>query len=529
VPDEEILGIDVALRKEDYGAPGSSDYHKNMAMATTPLTGKFGVSRHKITREAQDGDETSFQHVQHSIVNTLHRVNEGLVHSQAMDFMDICTLSRLRSHSDSEEPSEWFDDSEINLWTDLEKCSFEQVSAWQWCVNKRFCDGDLIASLWLYHFVYKSSTDALRTEVRKAYKKIPANQRGEVMYLYLTLCEMFQMSREVKEAMLNFLDLFKRKGIARYTGENVLEAVEEVLGVCKRLDSVNALQEEHLADILTGLSICSNTRFHQMFQHLKELSDLDQVVILPTIKPKDSLIDRIDAVLEKAVNVYDKFSRGGYWNKTSKGGPSLNNALVQVTAACWNCGDPAHGVSKCPKSKDQAKIAKNKKAFEEQKKSQAQGSGSGSRAGNQRGGQCREKQGGLDKNAPDYQRKVWEAAGITVAGGQALIRCKLCGLNATHGTSHHAAYVKDPNNFTLPSTHPLLLARQHASTTSNKTVAPPPSVAPPTTTTTGPVSNASTITFSRADLEARIANYERNSTDPSASTVSDALRAMLLN
>jgi hypothetical protein len=111
-----------------------------------------------------------------------------------------------------------------------------------------------------------------------------------------------------------------------------------------------------------------------------------------------------------------------------------------------------------------------------------------------------------------------------------LIRCKLCGLNATHGTSHHAAYVKDPNNFSLPSTHPLLLARQHASTTSNKTVAPPPSVAaPPTTSTTGPASNASTITFSRADLEARIANYERNSTDPSASTVSDALRAMLLN
>jgi hypothetical protein len=81
----------------------------------------------------------------------------------------------------------------------------------------------------------------------------------------------------------------------------------------------------------------------------------------------------------------------------------------------------------------------------------------------------------------------------------------------------------------LPSTHPLLLARQHASTTTNTTVAPPPSVAPPTTTTTGSASNASTITFSRADLEARIANYERNSTDPSASTVSDALRAMLLN
>jgi hypothetical protein len=49
--------------------------------------------------------------------------------------------------------------------------------------------------------------------------------------------EMFQMSHEVKDAMLSFLALFKRKGISRYQGKNVLLAAEEVLGVCKRLDA----------------------------------------------------------------------------------------------------------------------------------------------------------------------------------------------------------------------------------------------------------------------------------------------------
>jgi hypothetical protein len=58
------------------------------------------------------------------------------------------------------------------------------------------------------------------------------------VYLYYTLCEMFEMSREVKEAMLSFLEFFKKKGVARYTGENILVVQEEVLGVCRRLHSV---------------------------------------------------------------------------------------------------------------------------------------------------------------------------------------------------------------------------------------------------------------------------------------------------
>ena len=61
---------------------------------------------------------------------------------------------------------------------------------------------------------------------------------------------MFQISCKVKEAMFNFLDIFKRNGVSRYTGENVLVVSEEILGVCKWLDAVKALQEEHVTDVL---------------------------------------------------------------------------------------------------------------------------------------------------------------------------------------------------------------------------------------------------------------------------------------
>jgi hypothetical protein len=85
---------------------------------------------------------------------------------------------------------------------------------------------------------------------------------------------MFQMSREVKDAAISFLDLFKHKGIARYAGENVFLASEEVLGVCKRLDAHGALQNENVNDVATGLLIVLNARFRQMFQLLQQLADL---------------------------------------------------------------------------------------------------------------------------------------------------------------------------------------------------------------------------------------------------------------
>ena len=46
-----------------------------------------------------------------------------------------------------------------------------------------------------------------------------------------------------------------------YSGENVVVALTKLLGVCKRLASVNALASENVHDVLTGLSTCSNTRF----------------------------------------------------------------------------------------------------------------------------------------------------------------------------------------------------------------------------------------------------------------------------
>jgi hypothetical protein len=208
--------------------------------------------------------------VQQVIVSILHQITEGHQRSKAMDFMDICNVSGLGGNLDIPNPRDWWDGSEINIWEDWDLCTEGQIRRWQFSMNKFFSDEDRIASNWLQIFVYNSSTDSLKTAVMKKYNKVPPDQRGGIMYLYLTLCEMFQMSREVKEAMLTFLGIFKRKGVAQYTGENIIVVQEEIVGVCKRLASVGALLEEHVIDILQGLTIGGNVRFKDTFKHLKQ-------------------------------------------------------------------------------------------------------------------------------------------------------------------------------------------------------------------------------------------------------------------
>ena len=86
--------------------------------------------------------------------------------------------------------------------------------------------------------------------------------------MYLALCEMFKLSREVKNTMLTFIEFFKKHEIATYKGDHVLLAAKQLLGVCKRLYAVGALTEEHVHDVLTDLSIVNNKRFKSMYKRM---------------------------------------------------------------------------------------------------------------------------------------------------------------------------------------------------------------------------------------------------------------------
>eukprot|EP00956_Cyclotella_meneghiniana_P021817 scaffold40277_cov39-Cyclotella_meneghiniana.AAC.3 len=132
-------------------------------------------------------------------------------------------------------------------------------------------------------------------------------------------------------------------------GENVLKASGEVLGICKRLEAANALLEDHLYNVLCGLSICTSARFRDTFKFLKQSEDASGRLQLPGLPHDATVMETIEVVLRKAEDLYDKLCTAGLWNKTKGGGADLN-ALVSLVHSCWNCGSEEHRVGDCPKA-----------------------------------------------------------------------------------------------------------------------------------------------------------------------------------
>jgi hypothetical protein len=188
---------------------------------------------------------------------------------------------------------------------------------------------------------------------------------------------------------------------------------------------------------------------------------------------------------------------------------------VAAVNACWNCGEDRHGISKCPKPKDQARITKNKEAFDKSKSS----ANTGGKSSNKKGKGDKEKK-------PDYQRKVWANSGIHMVNGTLMLSCKTCGYNTTHSMKFHGAWAKNPDSFKLSANHMYEREKKRIGQGGPPANPPPKAPAPPSTGTGG---SAGVISFTRAELEAKLAAVERTSTNPNASELSEYFRSVFLN
>eukprot|EP00956_Cyclotella_meneghiniana_P026982 scaffold59653_cov23-Cyclotella_meneghiniana.AAC.1 len=465
------VNVRVALRKEDYGEPGSSEYRKNMAAATYPLPEKFGGARHKVLSSAEEGDETKSRFVQQVLVGLTHRVKEGHGRSKKFDFMDICTLADYSGNVSSPDCLAWWGDEEINIWTDWEQISETHAQAWQHSINLRFSDKDLTASLWLKEFIYNSCTDSLRTAIEKKFDKVPLEQQGGITYLWYCLDEMFTMSREVQQAMLDYIALFKRRGVARYTGENVMVVEEEL----------------------------NNAKFKGIFIHLLSNAELDCLaLVLPTIPHNPTPLETLEAVLQKAYDMYDTLNIAGSWIKINNRTTALNTIVVKRN--CWNCGDEGHGVSDCPKPRDEATITKNRNEFMQRRSNNSV--------------VVVVKEEDVDLAVPEDAEVVEEAVEMVTL----ITKGRPGKLKVSR---YHSAWASNPSTFRLPDNNVYGKACQALSGTAPKPPPPNPPSNPPPSQPPGqnPSGQAGSLVLDRASLESKMSQYERTSTDPNASSI----------
>ena len=98
------------------------------------------------------------------------------------------------------------------------------------------------------------------------------------------------------------------------------------------------------------------------------------------------------------------------------------------------------------------------------------------------------------------------------------VKCRECGLNTNHSTNCYDQWSSNKANVCLPDSHPCLLQKAPFASAGNYSQDEP-----------APSESAGSITFSRATIESKIYDAERNSTDPNAGTLVQMIRSMILN
>jgi hypothetical protein len=512
ITDVDFAKNEVIIPKNKRGTEGSKEYSSAYALATSALSPKLGAAKHFVTKN-EDGETDpgngSYRNIQEQFVGNYAKIEDAQKHSISYDFMEIVLVRKVEDSSASDLWDKYGEET-INLFEDWTHLTIKEVKEWQADINRQGGDENRRSSAWLLAYLRNSCTQELRDGIKDAFEALESFERGGATYLYLIMSHMFQMTTDVVTALKSVVTRFGRDGIAKIKGENVFLAAKQLTAVVKSLARVDALSDEAVSDIMDGLAKGSVTKFTEVFKLDSTLYRSRQTSTTYTGGSQTAL-GVILLTLGKATDLYNSLSTGNHWH--------IPSGRVH---SCWNCnGD--HGVNKCKEPKDQARIAANKKKWEEekQKKSGHPGTGSGSGSGRSSGNQYeRSRFGGKKGNQQPL------GSGVAKFNNVWHMFCKSCGWNCTHSSGFHAAFSSNPSSFpaALPATHPY--HQQIAKEQRQNLPVPPPTIPSATNPCTGP-NTLGMVSIDKAKLLDVCERHERMVADPTVAAFLSDLKKML--
>ena len=207
-------------------------------LATKGLPVKFDIMRHQSSYSGgEESSRAATQSIQKQLTTIIQLTTEAMKHCEKWDLLSICQVSTLKTKSGGSDPTGWWDHTMIfNVFLNWEPLNANTVYSWQYTLNKRGAKADRQSSRWLLEFLENSCTSELRAKIDRTYAKLPVNQQGGVVYLWLLLTSMFVMTREVQEACRECIRAWGQKGATVYPGENFYSAQEEIIGIATRLN-----------------------------------------------------------------------------------------------------------------------------------------------------------------------------------------------------------------------------------------------------------------------------------------------------
>jgi hypothetical protein len=250
------------------------------------------------------------------------------------------------------------------------------------------------------------------------------------------------MTNDVVTALQSFLKRFSEQGLSKVQGENVSLVSTQIRAVCERLSEVQQLPLETPTYVLSGLTKCSVPEFTGPFELMLNQERVTQMATpVSLINTSDATFVRVKEILQLANNSYHSLNTSNAWSV-----PHGHHSSISGSPVCFNCGGD-HMLPDCRKPRDEGKIARNRKAFQDKH-------GIPPGGGRKKWGDQNKK----GKGKPN-DKKPPMGSGVSMVGNEWMCFCnrKACGYNKTHTSGFHAAWSKNKKGFRLPSTHEFMV------------------------------------------------------------------------
>jgi len=279
IPTDDLEEVEVIVPKSARGKVGSKEYLTYQKLATESIDHKFGVPSHLITDRngAEDGDQTRHLFIQQQYVDNLSKIEAIKQRIVEYDMIDVARVPVGIRDKKAQCIADVFEYDEAHILTSWNAIGYDTAMTYQWAINTHMLDEDQVSSKWLKLLLFESCTSEMREVVAVKYDALKECFKGGVMYAWILCDQLFGLNRETTAALVNFLKLFRNKGLRRYQGENVALARRELLAVCSRLCEAKELPQETPLDLLYGLTLCSVSEFKGLFEHKLQQARVDSL------------------------------------------------------------------------------------------------------------------------------------------------------------------------------------------------------------------------------------------------------------
>jgi hypothetical protein len=227
-----------------------------------------------------------------------------------------------------------------------------------------------------YRHLVNNTEDDLVTKVNETYSDYPTAEREGPLFFKIM---MDKLQNNSEDAATHLILVVKSLKITDYDGENVDNVVSLVRGAHKRLLNLKSrtqkslLPDDFAETLLQVFQTSSVPEFNTLFAHEKTQLELTE------LRTGEKKYPEISDILSFATAKYRKLYATGEWsgfkNELNETGfiAAFNAALVttnlksgnpnqRLKTLCFNCGG-ARPLSACKETRDETRIAANKKQF----------------------------------------------------------------------------------------------------------------------------------------------------------------------